>query len=103
MRHSSRTLRGSTAIAAAASALLILVTAACATHDVTGSEPAARSAADETMHGVYRKRCSSCHELPRITKFDDEQWLGIMPSMAREARMSKSAEAALTEFLLRHN
>lgn len=83
------------ALVSAASLTLIAIAAlaGCATTTAVGPS------APGDLESLYRKRCSSCHELPRPSAHGDLAWRSIMPKMARDARLAEADAQRLTDWV----
>ena len=48
---------------------------------------------------LYAANCGKCHALPEINKYSQEQWKGIIPPMAKKAKLDTEAENKIMKFV----
>ena len=48
---------------------------------------------------LFADNCGKCHALPEINKYSQEQWKGIIPPMAKKAKLDATAENKIMNFV----
>ena len=49
---------------------------------------------------LYVKKCSSCHNLYLPTKYNNQEWIGIMEKMQVKAKIDSSQKELINKFLV---
>lgn len=58
------------------------------------------SAEIEEGNGLYANNCGKCHDLPKESKYNDEQWKKIVPPMASKAKLDATQENKILQYVL---
>jgi hypothetical protein len=49
---------------------------------------------------LYTEHCGKCHDLPKIDKYSEQKWRGIVPTMAKEAKLDAIQENKILQYVL---
>lgn len=52
---------------------------------------------------IYDNSCGKCHDLPNPEAHTDEQWVGIMKSMAPKAKLNAEQSALVYDYVTSKN
>ncbi|MFN5911800.1 MAG: hypothetical protein ACK45H_10725 [Bacteroidota bacterium] len=54
---------------------------------------------EEGSH-IYANNCGKCHDLPKESRYSEEQWKKIIPPMAGKAKLDATQESKVLQYVL---
>jgi mono/diheme cytochrome c family protein len=81
----------------------VAVLAACnpKTAEVVEEKSTSEFPSPEIAEGstLFAANCGKCHALPEISKYSQEKWKGIIPPMAKKAKLDATAENNIMKYV----
>ncbi len=81
---------------------LALLLASC-TQTGTAGKKMARAEAHAEGKTIFENSCHKCHALPEPKAFTDEQWVGLVNSMAPKAKLTEAQGKLVYDYVAASN